>query len=200
MEILVFDPPMCCSSGVCGPSVDPELARFSADIEWLTRQGATVKRYNLSQQPAEFVGHPVVKEALGTEGDSCLPLILAGGNVVSKGRYPSRDILANAAGIPVTPSIFSEQVKELVAIGAAIGSNCEMCFKYHFGQARKLGISKEDIRLAVDMAKMVKDSPARSIAELADKVLTLPAVKATAGVLDAGCCSPGSSTSGGRCC
>ena len=76
-------------------------------------------------------------------------------------------------------SIFTDAVKELVAIGASIGSNCEMCFKQHYNDARKLGVSKEDIRLAVDMAQAVKDSPARSISELANKYLHDSAAKAS---------------------
>jgi len=68
-------------------------------------------------------------------------------------------------------SVFTEQVKELVAIGAAIASNCEPCFKFHFDKARKLGIALEDIKSAVETAKMVKASPAQAIALLADKYL-----------------------------
>ena len=52
--VRVFDPPMCCSTGVCGPSVDPELARFTADLDWLKKQGVQVERFNLSQQPGAF--------------------------------------------------------------------------------------------------------------------------------------------------
>jgi len=32
---------MCCSARVCGPSVDPDLARFAADVDWLQKQGET---------------------------------------------------------------------------------------------------------------------------------------------------------------
>jgi hypothetical protein len=35
-KVEVFDPPMCCSSGVCGPNVDPTLARLAADLHWLS--------------------------------------------------------------------------------------------------------------------------------------------------------------------
>lgn len=66
-------------------------------------------------------------------------------------------------------SIFTEQVKELVAIGAAIASNCETCFKYHFDKDRKLAVSSEDLALAVETVKMVKASPAQAIVLLADK-------------------------------
>ena len=99
MKIQVFDLPMCCSTGVCGPSVDPELVRFAADVDWLKRQGVEVERHNLSQQPAAFANTPVVKEALGKEGNDCLPLILADGAVVCKGRYPTREMLAGFAGL-----------------------------------------------------------------------------------------------------
>jgi len=84
-------------------------------------------------------------------------------------------------------TLFTEAVKELVAIGAAIGSNCEMCFKFHYNEARKLGVSKEEIRLAVQTAEAVKASPARAITELAEKYLREPAAKA------APCCCGSSS-------
>ncbi len=197
MKIQVFDPPMCCSTGVCGPSVDPELVRFAADLDWLKRQGVEVERFNLTQQPAAFAGNDVVKAALGKDGNDCLPLSLVDGAVVCKGTYPTRDALADYAGIDAPTSLFTDAVKELVAIGAAIGSNCEPCFKYHYNEARKLGVSKEDMRLAVEMAAAVKESPARSILELADKYLSVPPPSSTT----SSCCggsepAPGS----GKCC
>jgi AhpD family alkylhydroperoxidase len=68
-------------------------------------------------------------------------------------------------------SLMNPSVKELVAIGAAIAANCEFCFKFHYDKARKLGVSHEDMFAAVETAIMVKNSPAKSIAELADKYL-----------------------------
>ena len=84
------------------------------------------------------------------------------------------------------PSIFTGQVAELVAIGAAIGSNCEPCFKYHYDQARKLGVSDLDMRYAVDLAQKVKDTPARAMLDLAGRYLgsATPDTKAKAGA----CC------------
>jgi AhpD family alkylhydroperoxidase len=69
------------------------------------------------------------------------------------------------------PSLFTEQVAELVAIGAAIAANCEPCFKYHYDQATKLGVSERDMRYAVDLAQKVKDTPARAMLKLADRYL-----------------------------
>lgn len=100
ITIRVFDPAMCCSTGVCGPSIDPELARFAADLDWLKQQGVTIERYNLSQQPAAFAQTAAVKEALA-RGTEVLPMILVGDRVAVEGAYPSRDTLAALAGVVV---------------------------------------------------------------------------------------------------
>ena len=93
-RLEVFDPAMCCSTGICGPEVDPALPRFAADLEWLSAQGVEVLRYNLSQQPAAFAENEAVKAALGEQGLDCLPLVLLDGKVLSMGAYPSREQLA----------------------------------------------------------------------------------------------------------
>jgi AhpD family alkylhydroperoxidase len=169
-KVQVFDPPMCCSTGVCGPQVDPALVRFAADLEWLKASGVEVERFNLSQEPAAFVGNPLVAQALRGREDG-LPLLLVDGKIASQGSYPAREVLAELVGVAAPKSIYSEAVQELVAIAAAIASNCEPCFRYHFDKARKLGVSKEDMARAVTTAKMVKDSPARAVVELAEKYL-----------------------------
>ena len=168
-KIQVYDPSMCCSTGVCGPSVDENLVRFAADLAWLKEQGFLIERYNLAQQPGEYADNPLVKLALEKDGNDCLPMILVDGVVVRKGTYPSRNELSEIVGLPA--SLATDQVLELVAIGAAIASNCEACFKYHFDKARKLGITTADMRQAVRMAQMVKNSPAKSISGLAAKYL-----------------------------
>jgi AhpD family alkylhydroperoxidase len=169
-KLQVFDPPMCCSTGVCGPEVDPSLVRFASDLEWLKSNGVEVERFNLSQEPAAFVGNRVVAEAIrGRDGG--LPLLLVDGAIVAQGSYPAREVLGELAGIAPPKTIYSESVQELVAIGAAIAANCEPCFRHHFDKARKLGVSKEDMARAVTTAQMVKESPARAVLELAEKYL-----------------------------
>ena len=98
-KLEVFDPPMCCSTGVCGPNVDPALVQFASDFLWMAGQGVHVERYNLAQQPQAFAFNEVVKALLHEQGNTCLPLVLLDGEVISIGRYPSRDELANAAGL-----------------------------------------------------------------------------------------------------
>ncbi len=97
--IQVFDPPMCCSSGVCGPTVDPSLSMFVADVEWLKKQGFTVERYNLGQQPDVFVENPLVMDTVSKVGNECFPLIIVDDEIISQGEYPSREQLANLLGI-----------------------------------------------------------------------------------------------------
>ncbi|HWQ10651.1 MAG TPA: arsenite efflux transporter metallochaperone ArsD [Holophaga sp.] len=172
MKIRVFDPPMCCSTGICGPSVDPALVRFSADLDWLKAQGVVVERYNLSQQPFEFTADPEVNAALQGKGVDALPIVKAGGHIKCQGKYPSREDLASWAGLePPVPSIYTEAVAELVAIGAAIASNCEPCFRAHYDKARKLGVSKEDMMRAVATARAVKETPAKAVLDIAERYL-----------------------------
>jgi hypothetical protein len=70
ITIQVFDPAMCCSTGICGPSVDPQLIRFAADLEWLQGSGISVERFNLAQQPKAFVDNAAAKQALDTKGEA----------------------------------------------------------------------------------------------------------------------------------
>lgn len=167
----IYDPAMCCSTGVCGPTVDPVLVRFAADVKWLQEQGAEVQRFNLSQSPAAFVENELVKAALTEKGEAALPFLLVDGQVLASGHYPERDQLSEALGVKSGEnSIFSPAVAELVAIGAAIAANCEPCLKYHYREAQRLGVSMADMASAVKMAASVKDSPHQSILRLADKL------------------------------
>ena len=68
ITIQVFDPAMCCSTGVCGPSVDPALPRFAADLEWLKSKDVRVERFNLAQDVGAFTSNPLVKATLNARG------------------------------------------------------------------------------------------------------------------------------------
>lgn len=97
-KLEVFDPAMCCSTGVCGVEVDPVLVQFAADLKWIEEQGITVERHNLGQEPQAFVANPaVVKEMEG--GMDRLPILAVDGHIVSTGLYPSRQQLAQKLGI-----------------------------------------------------------------------------------------------------
>ena len=102
-RIEIYDRAMCCSTGVCGPQVDPVLPRFSADLDWLKSRGHSVTRFNLSQDPAEFASNELVKQVLTKEGVETLPLVIVDGRIVSRGEYPSREKLAMWTGTSINP-------------------------------------------------------------------------------------------------
>jgi SAM-dependent methyltransferase len=91
--ILIYDRPMCCSTGICGPSVDPVLPRFAADLETMKNAGHSVERYNLSQQPQAFIENKEIHALISSKGTDVLPVVVVDGRVVSRGIYPSMEML-----------------------------------------------------------------------------------------------------------
>ncbi len=108
MSLDVYDPALSCATGACSPDVDDELAQFASSLESLKQRGVAVSRYNLGYQPGAFVTNATVKGALDQDGLACLPLVVADGRIISKGRYPSRDELearvAEAGALACAPT------------------------------------------------------------------------------------------------
>jgi hypothetical protein len=100
--LQVFDPAMCCSTGVCGPDVDTKLVQFAADLDWLKSQGVIVQRHNLSQNPAAFVENETVQAALTEKGEAALPTLLVNGKLAIAGCYPDRAELAALLKVKAT--------------------------------------------------------------------------------------------------
>ncbi len=97
--LTVYDPAMCCSTGICGADVDQRLVDFAADLDWLKSEGVEVKRINISNEPMEFATNPKVKAVLDSDGVEGLPVVLADDETRSQGRYPNRAELAGWAGV-----------------------------------------------------------------------------------------------------
>ncbi len=114
--VQVYDKPMCCSTGVCGPDVDPVLPRFAADLDWLKGQGYQVERYNLAQQPQAYIENKSIHQLLSTEGTDCLPVIIVDGQIVSRQVYPSREDFKGWA----TGSV----AKEILPVAKSSGGCC----------------------------------------------------------------------------
>lgn len=114
--IQIFDPALCCSTGVCGVDVDQLLVDFSADVDWAKQNGAQIERFNLAQQPMVFAENSVVKGFLERSGAEALPLILVDGEVALAGRYPTRNELTRWANIIV--------IEEKAASSCCSGSKC----------------------------------------------------------------------------
>ena len=73
--------------------VDPVLPRFAADLDTMKNAGHTVERYNLSQQPQAFIDNKEIHALISTKGTDVLPVVVVDGHVVSKGLYPSMEML-----------------------------------------------------------------------------------------------------------
>jgi hypothetical protein len=122
ISVRVFDPAMCCSTGICGPSIDPQLARFAADLDWLKSQGVSVERFNLAQQPAAFAVDAAVKAALEAKGEAGLPLVKVNGEVKSVGVYPSRNELAAWSSLTTAaPGVVTEPASPAAGSGCCCG-------------------------------------------------------------------------------
>lgn len=102
MLIEIYDPAMCCSSGVCGTNVDPALVKLLDDIQWLRDGGVKVRRYNLAQNPDSFAKNETVTGELQKD-PNCLPLVVVDGEIVSRGSYPDRSQLAELTGLELPP-------------------------------------------------------------------------------------------------
>lgn len=107
--LQVFDPAMCCSTGVCGPDVDPKLVQFAADLDWLKSQGVIVQRHNLSQNPAAFVENAAVSKVLNEKSEAALPALLVNGQVALTGHYPDRAELAELFKLKATAIVAPDQ-------------------------------------------------------------------------------------------
>ncbi|HGG03944.1 MAG TPA: arsenite efflux transporter metallochaperone ArsD [Aliiroseovarius sp.] len=97
--LTVYDPAMCCSTGICGADVDQRLVDFAADLDWLKSEGIEVTRINISTEPMAFVENPKVKSVLDADGVDGLPVIIVDGETRSQSRFPGRAELAEWAGV-----------------------------------------------------------------------------------------------------
>ncbi|KQL19461.1 arsenite efflux transporter metallochaperone ArsD [Cytobacillus solani] len=113
-KVEIFDPAMCCSTGVCGPSVDPELTRVASAIYSLKEKGFDIKRYQLTNDPGKFAENSEVNNVLHEKGPDALPIILVDNQVARVGSYPSNEEFAE--WFNVTPEELREKPKARVSI------------------------------------------------------------------------------------
>lgn len=120
-NVTVYDPAMCCSTGICGAEVDQNLVNFAANLDWLKSEGINVRRINLSQEPAEFASNQLVSGVLQSDGVDGLPVILIGEKIHASGRYPERAELAEMAGL----AFASNQDEPNKSTGCCTGNDSE---------------------------------------------------------------------------
>ena len=85
----IFEPAMCCPTGLCGVRVDPELLRVSTVLNTLKQNGVDVQWFNLSNAPQEFMNNKTVAAYVRKFGPKGLPVVLVDGAIVITGRYPT---------------------------------------------------------------------------------------------------------------
>lgn len=98
-KIEVFEPALCCATGVCGEDVDQQLVTFSADMDFVRSRGGDIARYNLASEPQAFASNDAVSGFLRVSGSTGLPLVLVDGVTAMTGRYPDREQLSAWAGL-----------------------------------------------------------------------------------------------------
>jgi len=99
-KMIIFDPAMCCSTGVCGPSVNPELLRLSTVLNNLNKRGIVIERYNLTSNPQAFIDNNKVNGLLNSDGVEILPITILDGEVVKTKAYPTSEELCKMLEIP----------------------------------------------------------------------------------------------------
>lgn len=106
-KIEIFDPAMCCSTGVCGPSVDSNLTRVASAVYSLEKKGNNIKRYNLANDPAAFADNDIVNQVLQEKGVDALPITLLDDRVVKVSDYPTNEEFA--VWLDVSPDELTEK-------------------------------------------------------------------------------------------
>ena len=125
-NIRIFEPAMCCATGLCGPSIDPELLRISTLLSSLKEKGIVVERYNLTSHPQVFAQNEAVKELLSKHGTAILPVTISGDHVVLTGRYPTNQevfawlqVDAQAIGLKEEPACCATETASGCSCSAA---------------------------------------------------------------------------------
>lgn len=189
--IEVYDPAMCCNTGVCGPDVDQSLADFANDVKWLKAQGYEVNRFNLGQEPMAFKSNTTVLSRLKQAGSEILPIIFINGEMFSEGGYPDRQQLIEwlapfsekVVNGSAQPSDQTDKILNELEVAVARGEESEM--RTLFQQGESVGISVQLLVNAMQKGINIRQSVTQSTLRTANELL---------GVQSNGCAP------GGGCC
>lgn len=90
-DVEFFDPPMCCPTGLCGPTLDQTLLDVNEMIMTLQHDNLRVERYQMASNPNAFLGNAEVMKLVREKQMDALPIIVVRGKVIKVGAYPSAD-------------------------------------------------------------------------------------------------------------
>ncbi|WIW70665.1 arsenite efflux transporter metallochaperone ArsD [Anaerosinus gibii] len=123
-KIEIFDPAMCCSTGICGPSIDKELLRVATVINNIEKKGIKIIRYGLSSNPQAFIMNTKVNELLREHNEKILPITLVNGEVVKSRAYPTNDEFAAWTGLAKEEFSKMPKMKHKKLGGCCGGNGC----------------------------------------------------------------------------
>jgi len=185
--LTVYDPAMCCSTGVCGPDVDDKLVDFANDVKWVKAQGIEIQRHNLGQEPEAFKSSPEVISRLQSEGSDILPILTIDGSIVVEGEYPNREQLIDFLDIEAenedTPSKDKQDVHGAL-LQAVINGDLEQ-MREQFKLGEKSGISKEELINIIQDGINQRQQLTKKTVDTANELLGIPSNGCAPG---SGCC------------
>ncbi len=92
-KVAIYEPAMCCPTGLCGVGIDSELLRISTVLNQLKEKGINIERVNLTNAPMKFVTNKTVNAMINDIGPEALPYTLVEDEIVMTGRYPTNEEL-----------------------------------------------------------------------------------------------------------
>jgi hypothetical protein len=187
--IEIFDPAMCCSTGVCGTDVDDTLADFANNLKWLKSRGVEVRRFNLGQEPEVFKSNTHILARLQKEGTNVLPVILVNNKVTSEGGYPDRNQLCAWLGINTDTTTnndseaFKNNLLQNLMHTVIVGDTAKMSAQFLEGKAN--GIDLPDLVQAMQSGLNERQANTQQLLQTANELLGVPQNGCTPG---GGCC------------
>lgn len=125
-KMKIFEPAMCCPTGLCGVGVDSELLRISTVLDALKKHSVIVDRFNLNSSPAEFINDKTINTYINEKGTEGLPALMVDGEIVITGRYPTNDEIAKLLDLPEDVlGIKSTPITEIDFEKKSGGCNCK---------------------------------------------------------------------------
>jgi hypothetical protein len=90
-DVEFFDPPMCCPTGLCGPTLDQTLLDVNEMILTLQGENLRVERYQMTSNPNAFLGNAEVMKLIREKQLEILPITVVHGKVIKSAAYPTLD-------------------------------------------------------------------------------------------------------------
>jgi hypothetical protein len=122
-KMYIYEPAMCCPTGLCGVGVDKELLRISSVLSNLEKNGVKVERFNLTNSPQEFVKNKEINQLMEEKGIKILPVTTVDNVVVKTGSYPTNEEMTKF--LDVSPSFLEDVASNAKASGGCCsGGGC----------------------------------------------------------------------------